>query len=48
MRWKWCTDSEDIRELEIKGGCGSSRLLGLVLGGGDMRLKGGEGSNQVS
>ncbi len=33
MRWR-CSDSEDGSELELEGGHGSSRLLGLS--GGDM------------
>jgi hypothetical protein len=33
-RWR-CIDSEDSSELELEGGRGSSRLLGLGLSGGD-------------
>jgi hypothetical protein len=44
-RWRWCSDSEDVGELELEGARDSSRLLGL--GGGDARLKGGEGSGEV-
>jgi hypothetical protein len=42
--WWRCSDSEDIGELELKGGRSSSSLLGLGLGGGDVHLKGREGS----
>jgi hypothetical protein len=45
-RW-WCSDSEDISELELEGGRSSSRLLGLSLGGGDTHLKSYEGSGEV-
>jgi hypothetical protein len=45
-RWR-CSDSEDGSELELEGGRGSSRLLGLGLGGGDAHLKVCEGSNEV-
>jgi hypothetical protein len=47
-RWRWCNDVEDVSELELKGGCYSSHLLGLSLGGsnnaedvGELELKGG-------
>jgi hypothetical protein len=42
-----CSDSEDGNELELEGGHGSSHLLGLGPGGGDVRLKGCEGSGEV-
>jgi hypothetical protein len=44
MRWR-CSDSEDGSKLELEGG--SSHLLGLDLGGGDVHLKGCEGSGEV-
>jgi hypothetical protein len=34
-RVRWCSDSENVDELELEGGCGSSRLLGLSFGGGN-------------
>jgi hypothetical protein len=46
VRWR-CSGSEDVSELKLKGGRGSSSLLGLDLGGGDARLKGCEGSGEV-
>jgi hypothetical protein len=39
---------EDGSELELEGGRGSSRLLGLSLGDGEARLKGCEGSGEVN
>jgi hypothetical protein len=46
-RWKWYSDVEDVGELELDSGCGSSRQLGLGLDGGNMRLDGGEGIDQA-
>jgi hypothetical protein len=50
-RWRWCWSGSTTRwrcsELELEGGHGSSRLLGLVFGGGDAWLKGCEGNNEV-
>jgi hypothetical protein len=47
MKWRWCSDSENISELELEGGHGSLRLLNLRLGGGDALLKDCEGSGEV-
>jgi hypothetical protein len=47
MRWKWCSDAKDVGELELEGGCNSSRLLGLGIDGSNARLKGCEGSGEV-
>jgi hypothetical protein len=47
MRWRWCNHSEDVSELELEGGRGSSLLLGHELDGGDACLKGCEGSGEV-
>jgi hypothetical protein len=47
MRWRWCSDAEDVSEMELEGGRSSSRLLDLSLGGSDARLEGYEGSNEV-
>jgi hypothetical protein len=42
MRWKWCSNTEEVGELKLKGGCSSLRLLGLGPDGSDVRLEGYE------
>jgi hypothetical protein len=41
------SDAKDVGELELEGGCNSSRLLGLDLGDSDAHLEGCEGSGEV-